>query len=127
MTIPRRNWLRLALFVIVLGAMPLARANAAQITIKANANVVKALTFTSKQDTGFWNDHARRDRHHDRFDEHGGRDFLPGRGNMHRRTPTRYLQHPGTNKVVSTVVASTVNSANGGRIRFTPPHQPRSH
>ena len=50
MTIPRRNWLRLALFVIVLGAMPLARANAAQITIKANANVVKALTFTSKQD-----------------------------------------------------------------------------
>ena len=33
--------------------MPLAPAQAAQITIQANANVVKALTFVSKQDLDF--------------------------------------------------------------------------
>ena len=36
-----------------LGAMPLASAKAAQITIKANAKVVKSLTFKSKQDLDF--------------------------------------------------------------------------
>lgn len=33
--------------------MPLAPAQAAQVTIQANANVIKALTFTSKQDLDF--------------------------------------------------------------------------
>jgi len=33
--------------------MPLASSEAAQITIQANANVIKALTFTSKQDLDF--------------------------------------------------------------------------
>jgi hypothetical protein len=44
--------LRLGMFAL-LGAMPLASAGAAQITIQANANVIKALTFTSKQDLDF--------------------------------------------------------------------------
>jgi len=37
----------------LLGAMPFASAQAAQITIQANANVIKALSFTSKQDLDF--------------------------------------------------------------------------
>lgn len=39
--------------VVLVGAMPLASAEAAQVTIKANAKVVKALSFTSKQDLDF--------------------------------------------------------------------------
>ena len=39
--------------VVALGAAPLASAQAAQITIQANANVIKALSFMSKQDLDF--------------------------------------------------------------------------
>ena len=52
MTIVPRTMLRLGIFAL-LGAAPLASAEAAQITIQANANVIKALTFTSKQDLDF--------------------------------------------------------------------------
>jgi len=37
----------------LLGAIPLGRAQAAQITVQANANVVKALTFTARQNLDF--------------------------------------------------------------------------
>jgi hypothetical protein len=52
MIFPARNLAGFAL-ALFLGSMPLARAQAAQITVKATAKVSKALTFTSKQDLDF--------------------------------------------------------------------------
>jgi hypothetical protein len=113
-----------AIAFALLGAMPLASASAAQITIQANANVVKALAFTSKQDLDF-----------------GMIMLPPGPGTStvsmgitgaltcpagatcSGATRPAIFNVQGTNRmVVQIFVAQSdlVNAADGSKIRFTP-------
>lgn len=122
MTIVPRTILRLGI-VALLGAMPLASAEAAQITIQANANVVKALTFTSKQDLDFGTVMPAALGTTTVSMSMAGAIICPASATCTGSSRPAIFNLQGTNKgVIRIVVAPSdlVNAANGSTIRFTP-------
>jgi hypothetical protein len=107
----------------LLGVMPLATANAAQVTIRANANVVKALTFISKQDLDFGTVMPATTGTTTVSMSMAGTISCPATATCTGVSRPAIFNIQGSNKgVVRIVVAASdlVNSANGGTIRFTP-------
>lgn len=118
----RRNWLRLA-FAALLGAMALASAEAAQVTIQANANVVKALTFTSKQDLDFGTIMPATTGTSTVSMGLTGVVSCPAGSTCSGAPRPAIFNVQGTNRMVVRIFAAPsdlVNSANGSTIRFTP-------
>jgi len=103
--------------------MPLASAEAAQVTIQANANVVKALTFTSKQDLDFGTIMPAATGTTTVSISMAGAITCPATATCTGTTRPAIFNVQGTNKgVVQLFVAQSnlVNSADGSTIRFTP-------
>ena len=121
-TIILRNFWRLAAFSL-LGATPIASAQAAQITIQANANVVKALTFTSKQDLDFGTVMPAATGTTTVSMSTTGAISCPAAATCTGAARPAIFNVQGTNKGVVRIVAAAsdlVNSASGATIRFTP-------
>jgi hypothetical protein len=111
------------ILLALLGAMPLAPVNAAQITIQANANVVKALTFISKQDLDFGTVMPAATGTTTVSISMTGAISCPAAATCTGISRPAIFNVQGSNKgVVQIFVAQSnlVNSANGGTIRFTP-------
>lgn len=112
------------LFVaVLLGAMPLACAEAAQVTIQANANVVKALTFMSKQDLDFGTVMPAATGTTTVSISMAGAITCPAAATCTGAPRPAIFNVQGSNRgVIQIFVAQSdlVNSANGGTIRFTP-------
>ena len=120
-TVLRTIW-KLATFAL-LGATPLASAEAAQITIQANANVVKALTFSSKQDLDFGTVMPAASGTTTVSLSTTGVISCPVAATCSGAARPAIFNVQGTNKGVVRIVAAQsdlVNSANGSTIRFTP-------
>jgi Mat/Ecp fimbriae major subunit len=114
--------LRLAALAF-LGAMSLASAEAAQVTIRANANVVKALTFTSKQDLDFGTVMPAATGTTTVSISAAGTISCPTAATCTGAARPAIFNLQGANRGVVRIVASPsdlVNSANGTTIRFTP-------
>lgn len=108
---------------VLLGAMPLASAEAAQVTIQANANIVKALTFASKQDLDFGTVMPAATGTTTVSISAAGAITCPAAASCIGAPRPAIFNVQGTNKgVVQIFVAPSdlVNSANGATIRFTP-------
>jgi len=108
---------------VLLGAMPLASAEAAQVTIQANANVVKALTFSSKQDLDFGTIMPAATGTTTVSISMGGVIACPAAATCTGAARPAIFNVQGTNKGVIQLFAAQsdlVNSANGSTIRFTP-------
>jgi hypothetical protein len=108
---------------VLLGAVPLATAEAAQVTIQANANVVKALTFTSKQELDFGTVMPAATGTTTVSMSMAGAITCPAAATCTGASRPAIFNVQGTNKgVVQLIVAPSnlVNSATGGTIRFTP-------
>ena len=122
MTIISRAFWGLAASAL-LGVMPLARANAAQVTIQANANVVKALTFSSKQDLDFGTVMPAATGTTTVSISPAGAITCPAIAQCTGAARAAIFNVQGTNKGVVRITASAsdlVNSASGATIRFTP-------
>jgi len=120
-TIPR-IFSKLVLLAL-LGATLLAPANAAQITIQANANVVKALTFISKQDLDFGTVMPAATGTTTVSISMAGAITCPAAATCTGSARPAIFNVQGTNKGVVRIVTSQsdlVNSVNGSTIRFTP-------
>lgn len=105
------------------GAMPFASAQAAQVTIKANANVVKALTFTSKQDLDFGTVMPAATGTTTVSISPAGAISCPTAATCTGAARPAIFNIQGGNKGVVRIVASPsdlVNSADGTTIRLTP-------
>jgi len=103
--------------------MPLASAEAAQVTIQANANVVKALTFISKQDLDFGMIMPAASGTTTVSISQAGAISCPAVATCTGAARPAIFNVQGSNKgVVRIVVAPSdlVNSAGGGTIRYTP-------
>src|SRR5262245_1300912 len=103
--------------------MPLASAEAAQVTIQANANVVKALTFTSKQDLDFGTVMPATLGTTTVSISIAGSITCPATATCTGAPRPAIFNVQGTNKGVIQIVATAsdlVNAANGSTIRFTP-------
>ena len=103
--------------------MPFAPAQAAQITIQANANVVKALTFTSKQDLDFGTVMPAATGTTTVSISATGAISCPASATCTGAARPAIFNIQGTNKgVVRITVASSnlINSVNGSTISFTP-------
>jgi hypothetical protein len=103
--------------------MSLAPAQAAQITIQANANVVKALTFTSKQDLDFGTVMPAATGTTTVSISSAGAINCPAAATCTGAARPAIFNLQGTNKGVVriTVAASNlINSVNGSTISFTP-------
>ena len=122
MTIVPRTVLK-PILLALLGAMPLAPAYAAQITIQANANVTKALTFVSKQDLDFGTVVPAATGTTTVSVSMAGAISCPAAATCTGTARPAIFNVQGSNKgVVQIFVAQSnlVNSANGSTIRFTP-------
>ena len=111
------------LATVLLGAMPLAAAEAAQVTIKANANVVKALALTSKQDLDFGMVMPAASGTTTVSMSMAGAISCPAAATCTGAARPAIFNIQGGNRgIVRIVVAQSdlVNSANGSTIRFTP-------
>ena len=109
--------------LVLLGVFPLASAQAAQITIQANANIVKALTFTSKQDLDFGTVMPAATGTTTVSISMTGTITCPPTATCTGLARPAIFNVQGTNKgiVQLTVVQSDlVNAASGAIIRFTP-------
>lgn len=107
----------------LLGAIPLASAEAAQITIQANAKVVKALTFSSKQDLDFGMIMPSATGTSTVSMSMMGVVTCPSGSTCSGATRPAVFNVQGSNQqVVRIFVAQSdlVNSVNGSTIRFTP-------
>jgi Mat/Ecp fimbriae major subunit len=114
--------LRLAALALS-GALPLASAEAAQVTIQANANVVKALTFTSKQDLDFGTVVPAASGTTTVSMSMAGAISCPATATCTGAARPAVFNVQGTNKGTIRVIAAAsdlVNAANGSTIRFTP-------
>jgi Mat/Ecp fimbriae major subunit len=114
--------LRLAALAL-LGAMPLAPVEAAQVTIQANANVVKALTFTSKQDLDFGTVMPAASGTTTVSMSMAGAITCPATATCTGAARPAIFNVQGTNKGTVRVIAAAsdlVNAANGSTMRFTP-------
>ena len=103
--------------------MPLASASAAQITIQANANVVKALTFISKQDLDFGTVMPAASGTTTVSMSQAGAISCPATATCTGAARPAIFNVQGSNKgVVQIFVAPSdlVSSSNSTRIRFTP-------
>ena len=108
---------------VLLGAVPLASAEAAQVTIQANANVVKALTFSSKQDLDFGTIMPAATGTTTVSISMAGAITCPAAATCTGVARPAIFNLQGTNKGVIQLIAAQsnlVNSANGSTIRFTP-------
>jgi len=117
-----RSILKLVLLAL-LGAIPLAPANAAQITIQANANVVKALVFTSKQDLDFGTIMPAAIGTTTVSMSMAGAISCPAAATCTGTTRPAVFNVQGSNKGVvqiSVAQSNLINLLNGGTIRFTP-------
>ena len=111
------------LAVALLGAIPLASAEAAQVTIQANANVVKALTFISKQDLDFGMVMPAATGTTNISMSMTGTISCPAAATCTGVSRPAIFNLQGTNKGVVRIFvgqSDLVNSANGSTIRFTP-------
>lgn len=107
----------------LLGAMPLASAEAAQVTIQANANVVKALTFISKQDLDFGLVMPAASGTTTVSMSMAGVISCPAAATCTGAARPAIFNIQGGNKGIVRIVVTQsdlVNSANGSTIRFTP-------
>ena len=114
------SWLIAA---VLLGAVPLASAEAAQVTFQANANVVKALTFSSKQDLDFGTIMPAATGTTTVSISMAGAITCPATATCTGAARPAIFNIQGTNKGVVQLIAvpsNLVNSANGSTIRFTP-------
>jgi hypothetical protein len=108
---------------VLLGALPLAPAQAAQVTIQANANIVKALTFISKQDLDFGTIMPAATGTTTVSMSMAGAITCPAAATCTGTVRPAIFNVQGSNKgVVQIFIAQSnlVNSANGSTIRFTP-------
>jgi hypothetical protein len=120
--IVRRTILRLAALAFR-GALPLSSVQAAQVTIQANANVVKALTFTSKQDLDFGTVMPAATGTTTVSISAVGAISCPVAATCTGAARPAIFNVQGTNKGIVRIVASPsdlVNSVDGTTIRFTP-------
>lgn len=111
------------LAAVLLGALPLASAQAAQVTIQANANIVKALTFVSKQDLDFGTIMPAATGTTTVSMSMTGAITCPAAATCTGTVRPAIFNVQGSNKgVVQIFIAQSdlVNSANGSTIRFTP-------
>ena len=109
--------------VALLGAIPLAPAQAAQITIQANANVVKALEFRSKQDLDFGTIMPAATGITTVSMTMAGAVSCPATATCMGTTQPAIFNVQGVNRqVVRIFITSSdlVNATNGNRISFTP-------
>jgi len=107
----------------LLGALPLATAEAAQVTIQANANIVKGLTFASKQDLDFGTIMPAATGTTTVSISTAGAISCPAAATCTGASRPAIFNVQGTNKGVVQLIAAPsnlVNSATGGTIRFTP-------
>jgi hypothetical protein len=121
-TIISRAFWRLAAFALV-GAMPFAPADAAQVTIQANANVVKALIFVSKQDLDFGTIMPAASGTTTVSMSMSGAITCPAAATCTGASKPAVFNVQGTNKgIVQIAVAPSdlINALNGSTIRFTP-------
>ena len=103
--------------------MPLAPSEAAQITIQANANVVKGLTFISKQDLDFGTVMPAATGTTTVSISAAGVISCPVAATCTGAARAAVFNVQGTNKGVVRIVTSQsdlINSANGSTISFTP-------
>jgi hypothetical protein len=103
--------------------MPLASADAAQVTIQANANVVKALIFVSKQDLDFGTVMPAASGTTIVSMSTAGVVTCPAAATCTGAPRPAIFNVQGTNKgIVQIVVAPSdlINALNGSTIRFTP-------
>ena len=111
------------LAAVLLGALPLASAQAAQVTIQANANIVKALTFVSKQDLDFGTIMPAATGTTTVSMSMAGAITCPAAATCTGTVRPAIFNVQGSNKgVVQIFIAQSnlVTSANGSTIRFTP-------
>lgn len=103
--------------------MPLVPAQAAQVTIQANANVIKALTFTSKQDLDFGTVMPAATGTTTVSMTMAGAVSCPATATCTGTTRPAIFNVQGVNRqVVRIFITSSdlVNATNGSRITFTP-------
>jgi len=103
--------------------MPLASAEAAQVTIQANANVVKAMTFISKQDLDFGTVMPAATGTTTVSMSMTGAITCPAAATCTGASRPAVFNVQGSNKGLVRIFvgqSDLVNSANGSTIRFTP-------
>ena len=108
--------------VAILGAFPLA-AEAAQVTVQANANVVKALTFTAKQNLDFGTIMPAASGTTTVSLSMAGAITCPATATCTGAARPAIFNIQGSNKGTVRIVAlpsDLVNSVNGSTIRYTP-------
>lgn len=108
---------------VSLGATPLARADAAQITVQANANVVKALTLTASQHLDFGTIMPAATGTTTVSLSMAGVISCPATATCTGAARPAMFNVQGSNKGVvriSVVPSDLVNAVNGSTIRYTP-------